>query len=173
MINPLFCGMHISEIAEKEFSYGFDLDERWPSLVLASSETVPAVDAGEWQLAYESCGGFSCDTFYAAVLPLSIRSQIKTVLESIVDERFTTDGLDYFTMMDKQTRAKIREDYLSVLHSVGLSCNEQNLAQLTQALYPVDTTMTNLSILTDDKIDLGTLQVSEGLVIFIVGQNCD
>lgn len=67
---------------------------------LASSETVPAGGAGEWRLASEDCGGFSCDTFYAAVLPLSIRSQIKTVLESIVDERFTTDGLDYFTMMD-------------------------------------------------------------------------
>lgn len=173
MVNPQYCGMNISEITEKEFSYGFDPDERWPSLVLASSETVPAVGAGEWQLAYESCGGFSCDTFYAAVLPLSIRSQIKTILESIVDERFTSDGLDYFNMMDNQTRAEIREAYLSVLHSVGLSCNEQNLKQLTQALYPVDATVKNLSILSEDHIELETLQVSEGLVIFIVGENCD
>lgn len=173
MINPQYCGMNISEITEKEFSYGFDPNERWPSLVLASNETVPAVGAGEWHLAYEDCGGFSCDTFYAAVLPLSIRSQIKTVLESIVDEGFTSDGLDYFNMMDNQTRAEIREAYLSVLHSVGLSCNEQNLKQLTQALYPVDATVKNLSILSVDQIELETLQVSEGLVIFIVGENCD
>jgi hypothetical protein len=173
MINTRYCGMHISEIAEKEFSHGFDPNERWPSLVLASSETVPAVGAGEWRLASEDCGGFYCDTFYAAVLTLSIRSQIKTVLESIVDERFTSDGLDYFNMMDNQARAEIREAYLSVLHGVGLSCNEQNLGQLTQALYPVDATVNNLSILSDDLIELEALQVSEGLVIFIVGENCD
>lgn len=76
-------------------------------------------------------------------------------------------------MMDNQARTKIREAYLSVLHSVGLSCNEQNLKQLTQDLYPVDATEMNLSILSDVQIDLGALQVSEGLVIFIVGQNCD
>ncbi|MCW1829835.1 hypothetical protein OLZ31_23630 [Enterobacter asburiae] len=173
MINIQYCGMHISQIAEEEFGYGFDPNERWPSLVLASSETVPAVGSSEWRLASEDCGGFSCDTFDAAVLPLSIRSQIATVLESIVEERFTSDGLDYFSMMDNQARTKIREAYLSVLHSVGLSCNEQNLKQLTQALYPVDATEMNLSILSDDQIDLGALQVSEGLVIFIVGQNCD
>lgn len=173
MINIQYCGMHISQIAEEEFGYGFDPNERCPSLVLASGETVPAVGSGEWRLASEDCGGFSCDNFYAAVLPLSIRSQIATVLESIVEERFTSDGLDYFSMMDNQARAKIRGAYLSLLHSVGLSCNEQNLKLLTQALYPVDATVTNLSILSNDQIDLGALQVSEGLVIFIVGQNCD
>ncbi|ENH3410656.1 hypothetical protein ABWC92_000858 [Escherichia coli] len=173
MINPQYYGMRISDIAEDKFSLGFDPNERWPSLVLASGETVPAVGAGEWRLASEDCGGFYCDTFYAAVLPLSIRSEMNAVLESIVDERFTTDGLDYFNMMDNQARAEIREAYLSVLQSVGLSCNEQNLAQLTQALYPVDATIDNLSILSDDLIELGTLQVSEGLVIFIVGENCD
>lgn len=107
------------------------------------------------------------------MLPLSIRSQMRSVLESIVEEGFTSDGLDYFNRMDNQTGSKIREAYLSVLHSMGLSCNEQNLEHLTQALYPVDVTVINLSILTDDQIDLGALQISYGLVIFIVGQNCD
>lgn len=173
MIDPNYGGRELADLPDEIFAYGFDPDERWPALVLASVTTVPAVSNEAWQLAIEDCGGFSCDYRAAAVLPLSIRPDMVRVLEQIVEEEFSPDQLDYFTMFDSHQVAAVKRGYLSCLQAAGLSCSQDNLDLLTQALYPVDATPENLAILSGEVIDLSAVAVSHGLVIFIVGQNCD
>ncbi|MBI0472739.1 hypothetical protein WCT78_00165 [Pectobacterium versatile] len=173
MIDPQYGGRELADLPDEIFEYGFDPDERFPALVLASVITVPVGSGESWRLAIEDCGGFSCDYRAAAVLPLSIRPDIVRVLEQIVEEDFSPDRLDYFTMFDSGQVAAVKRGYLTCLQAAGLSCSPDNLDRLTQALYPVDATPENLAILSGESIDLSAIAVSHGLVIFIVGQNCD
>lgn len=173
MIDPLYYGKKMNEIPGDVFWYGFDPDNRWPALVLASVDTVPTGSCEAWRLASEDCGGFSCDSRYAAVLTLSIRPEMARYLETVVDEEFSPEPLDYLNVMDVGKVAAVKNGYLSSLQSAGLSCNQENLELLTQALYPVDATHENLMILSGDSIDLSRIEITKGMVIFIVGANCD
>ena len=172
MIESRYYGSTLASIADPAFRSGFDPDGRWPALVLASIFTVPDGVQDSWQLAVESCGGYSCDERKAAVLPLSIRPEKQGFLTNIADENFSPEPLDYLGMNAGNNDA-VRHGYLACLHAAGLSCSQENLGLLTQALYPVDATPGNLSILSGDHVDLSLFQDRHGLVIFIVGQNCD
>ncbi|MCL6336291.1 hypothetical protein EXT65_21085 [Pectobacterium carotovorum subsp. carotovorum] len=173
MIDPHYGGRELADLPYEVFELGFDPDERFPALVLASVDSIPAECGEGWRLALEDCGGFSCDYLAAAVLPLAIRPDMVRVLEQIVEEDFSPDRLDYFTMFDSDQVAAVKRGYLTCLQAAGLSCSPDNLDRLTQALYPVDATPENLAILSGDAIDLSAFAVSHGLVVFIVGQNCD
>ncbi|MND27433.1 hypothetical protein D3C80_178990 [compost metagenome] len=173
MIDPRYYGKNVKDIPGDAFCYGFDPDERSPALVLASVETVPAGSNGAWRLATENCGGFSCESRDAAVLPLPVRPEMVDFMGKVADEEFSTEPLDYLGMMAPDKVIAVKKGYLSSLHSVGLSCNQDNLELLTQALYPVDATPENVLILSGDSIDLSKVEVPKGLVIFIVGENCD
>lgn len=173
MIDPRYHGKKIEEIPDAAFWPGFDPEERWPALALASLVTVPAGNTEGWLLASESCGGFSCNSCEAAVLPLPVHPEILGFLETVAEEAFSPEPLDYLNMFDAGKVAAVRNGYLSALQSAGLSCNAANLDLFTQALYPVDATPENLRLLTGTDIDLSVTGVSGELVIFIVGQNCD
>ncbi|HDS2526727.1 hypothetical protein [Klebsiella pneumoniae] len=173
MIEPGQHGKNLQDIPEQCFDYGFDREDRWPGLVLASTVTVPNGNTDGWRLATQSCGGFSCDEFQAAVLPLPVRPEMLRFLETVAEEEFSPAPLDYFNMMDAADAAAVKKGYLSCLHRAGLSCSEHNLSLLTQALYPVDATAENMKILVGNCTELAAMKVPGGLTIFIVGQNCD
>ncbi|MGR7074067.1 hypothetical protein ACU62W_24740 [Klebsiella aerogenes] len=100
MIAPGQHGKNLRDIPEQCFDYGFDREDRWPGLVLASTVTVPNGNTDGWRLATQSCGGFSCNEFQAAVLPLPVRPEMLRFLESVAEEEFSPAPLDYFNMMD-------------------------------------------------------------------------
>ncbi|HBM3184923.1 TPA: hypothetical protein LVM22_001188 [Klebsiella oxytoca] len=164
-------GMNIGDIPENEFMEGFDPDERYPALVLASVLRVPADADNNWRLATEDCGGFACYTLDAAVLPLSIKPEMQNVLADIVDEKFSDSDLDYYSvMMSPEERLQVQNNYLECLQAAGLTCDSEYITLLQQALYPVDATPENIQRLTTDNIGV---QLTNELVLFIVGQNCD
>ena len=117
--------------------------------------------------------GKSCNQFQAAVLPLKILPQKIVVLEQVADEAFCPKSLDYFNFDSDEVRQCIRRDYQSFVMSAGLTCSDDNALLLTQPLYPLDASESNLRALTSDQINLDRLNVSNGLVLFVVGVNCD
>ncbi|MFW2618263.1 hypothetical protein ACN2AY_26780, partial [Klebsiella pneumoniae] len=88
MIAPGQHGKNLRDIPEQCFDYGFDREDRWPGLVLASTVTVPNGNTDGWRLATQSCGGFSCNEFQAAVLPLPVRPEMLRFLETVAEEEF-------------------------------------------------------------------------------------
>jgi hypothetical protein len=60
-----------------------------------------------------------------------------------------------------------------ICYVCGLTCSDDNALLLTQPLYPLDASESNLRALTSDQINLDRLNVSNGLVLFVVGVNCD
>lgn len=178
MIADKFLGVELAGIPNEELHHGFDdpslMDQRFPSLVLAGTNKVP-MHASEWFLAKQDCDGFGCGDKKAAILPLSIKPEIKVRLTNIANENFAGgDGLDYFAIMPTGDVEAIKASYLSTLMELNLTCSERLLKLLTQALYPVDATKENLAIITDDLVDID-LYSENGceLCIFIVGENCD
>jgi hypothetical protein len=71
-IEPFLYGRNISDISEKHFAPWFCPNDEYPVLVLASTITVPDSPSQDWFLGEEQCGGYSCNQFQAAVLPLKI-----------------------------------------------------------------------------------------------------
>lgn len=172
-INSHFYGEAIADIHENHFSPWFCPYDDAPALVLASVQTVPCFPSQDWFLGYEQCDGHGCNHFFAAVLPLKIIPQKLKVLERIASEDFCPDTLDYFCREDDVVKNRIRKDYQSFVRAAGLTCSDSNAAMLTQPLYPLDATESNLKALTSDSIDLKTPGVGAGLVLLIVGSNCD
>lgn len=177
MIEKIYLGKSLDHIPIELFRYSFDSpslqNQRFPGLVLASLEYVPHVGFN-WFLAYEDCGGMSCDTTYAAILPLEIREDIHDAITRIAEEEFAGEGgLDYFSVENEDKREEIKRAYMNSLGKIGLTCSAELLAGLTQALYPVDATYENLRILSNTDVDLDCFININGLVIYIVGANCD
>lgn len=173
MIDSKFHGQRIKNIPIKNFTYGFDPQERFPALVLATTLRVPVDIDESWNLAEEGCDGFGCNSRLAATRPLQIRPEREAGLITVVHEDFEPRGLDYFQMMAPDQNQAIRERYLAHISAIGLTCSPGNLATLTQALYPVDATHNNLQLLSDENIELLKLSGNGDLVIYIVGCNCD
>lgn len=113
MIAPGQHGKNLRDIPEQCFDYGFDREDRWPGLVLASTVTVPNGNTDGWRLATQSCGGFSCNEFQAAVLPLPVRPEMLRFLETVAEEEFSPAPLDYFNMMDAADAAAVKKGYPS------------------------------------------------------------
>ncbi len=112
MIAPGQHGKNLRDIPEQCFDYGFDREDRWPGLVLASTVTVPNGNTDGWRLATQSCGGFSCNEFQAAVLPLPVRPEMRRFLETVAEEEFSPAPLDYFNMMDAADAAAVKKALL-------------------------------------------------------------
>jgi hypothetical protein len=172
----IFTNMDINKIPENNFKYGFDsfMDDldHYPSLVIATTDLSTIKNQDGWFLAYNDCGGFSCDTKKAAVYPLNIRLGIINELLSIAEEDFTKgESLDHYNLMGKVDKQKIINGYLHRVSSLGLTCSSNSLELLTQALYPLDMTKENLAILSSDKID--DINTDGCWNIYIVGDNCD
>ncbi|QFT57070.1 hypothetical protein [Microbulbifer sp. THAF38] len=178
MIESEFFGIDLDKIPSEKFYHGFDdpslLDQRCPSLVIAAIKKVPS-KAPDWFLATQDCDGFGCGSKSAAILPLTIRTEVKDDLIKIVNEDFAGEsGLDYFQVMAKDKATDIREAYLTAINNIGLSCSKELSDLLTQALYPIDATTENLRTLSGDQVDLNSLvKECTDLCIFIVGDNCD
>lgn len=177
MIDTVYLGKTLDQVPEREFVSGFDdpslIDQRFPGLVLASTSKIPLL-ANEWFLAYQDCGGFSCNSQYAAILPLEINSTVINALKRVVDEEFAGEGgLSYFGVYENELKVKIKNQYLDVLSQMGLTCADDLLDSLTQALYPIDATIDNLRLLSTTEVNLDELNNIKGLVIYIVGENCD
>lgn len=172
-IPPILYGRNISDISEKHFAPWFCHDDQYPALVLASTKIVPESPSQDWFLGEEQCGGHSCNQFPAAVLPLQIMPQKHGMLESIADEAFEPRSLDYFNCAGDEEQKRVRLNYQSYVISLGLTCSDENALLLTQALYPLDATGANLRALTTEQTDLRSLNVTTGLVLFVVGVNCD
>lgn len=173
MIDCKFHGQRIKNISFKNFTYGFEEQDRYPGLVLASLNTVPLNVSDDWILATNDCGGMSCNSCEAAILELTIRTEMLPFLEYIAGERFSPKPLDYFSMMDESMTETVREGYRGYLRQVGLTCNDENINLLTQALYPIDATADNVLKLSDQQVDISNVNVKNGLVLFIVGVSCD
>ncbi|EIV6184302.1 TPA: hypothetical protein ACTZGK_004101 [Raoultella planticola] len=172
-IEPFLYGRNISDISEKHFAPWFCPNDEYPVLVLASTITVPDSPSQDWFLGEEQCGGYSCNQFQAAVLPLKILPEKIVLLEQVAGEVFCPKSLDYFNFDSDEVRQCIRRDYQSFVMSAGLTCSDDNALLLTQPLYPLDASESNLRALTSDQINLDRLNVSNGLVLFVVGVNCD
>lgn len=173
IIEPFLYGRNIADISAKHFAAWFCPYDEYPALVLASTKTVPVSPSQEWFLGEEQCGGYCCNQFSAAVFPLKILPLKVAVLEKIAGEEFYPDSLDYFNSYSNELQHRIRQDYQSFVMSAGLTCSDSNALLLTQPLYPLDATESNLRALTSDQIDLDSLNVSDGLVLFLLGVNCD
>ncbi|OCJ37342.1 hypothetical protein [Serratia sp. 14-2641] len=173
MIDDRFLGVPFKSIPDRYFHYGFEQQDRYPGLVLASLNTVPLNVGHEWILASNECGGFSCNSCEAAILSLLIRPEALSILENIANEKFSPEPLDYFNIKNEPMTNTVIEGYRDYLRQVGLTCNDDNLNLLTQALYPVDATRANLQLLSDGKVDLEQFTGNGDLVIYIVGINCD
>lgn len=177
MIDATLLGRPLRDLSRDAFHHGFDdpdlLDQRCPSLVLASLDVIP-LNASNWFLAAQDCGGFRCNVKPAAILPLPIRATILKSLQGITDESFAGEGgLDYFESENHMDRQFIVQQYVNLLESLCLTCSKDLIGELTQALYPVDATYENLRVLTDAEIDLESLDDNCRIAIFIVGENCD
>lgn len=177
MIEQQYFGKLIHQVPDDAFSIGFDdsslRDQRFPALVLATTERVPASGA-EWFLAIQDCGGISCNSLSAAILPLEIKPSIRQALTGIVEENFAGQrSLDQFALAPDSERVAVKEQYLAALREIGITCSEELLNKLTQALYPVDATRSNLQALTTTEVDIESLYGTKDLVIYIVGENCD
>nr|QJX12085.1 hypothetical protein [Klebsiella pneumoniae] len=94
-------------------------------------------------------------------------------LELIADEEFEPRSLDYFNSACDEEQKRVRLNYQSFVISHGLTCSDENALLLTQTLYPLDATDANLRALTTEQINLRSLNVATGLVLFVVGVNCD
>lgn len=177
MIDSAYLGQPVDGIDESRFSYGFDdpslLDQRYPSLVLASLERVPR-NAESWFLASQDCGGFACDQEFGAILPMSIRPEMLDQLSAIANEDFAGDGgLDYYGVSSKATQKAIQAGYIESVTRIGLTCpTGLAVEHLTQALYPIEVTEQNIQALTTDQVRLDRY-ADVDLMIFIVGENCD
>lgn len=172
-IPPILYGRNISDISEKHFVPWYCHDDQYPALVLASTKIVPESPTDNWFLGEEQCGGHSCYQFRAAVQPLKIMPQKRGVLELIADEEFEPGSLDYFNCAGHEEQKRVRLNYQSFVMSLGLTCSDENALLLTQTLYPLDADEANLKALTTERICLSSLKVTTGLVIFVVGVNCD
>ncbi|MFV7771698.1 hypothetical protein [Shewanella marisflavi] len=179
MIEEQYLGKTLQSIPSQVFHSGFDDPscgvQRYPALVIASTEVVPP-SAMNWFLAEQDCGAFGSFVKFksAAIFPLAIRPCIHDILTNIVDEEFAGEsGLDYFSCESPDEQKRIQDSYLAVLANAGLSCSNVIVNELTQALYPVDATRENLSILSDDSFDFDAVNGINGLTIYIVGRNSD
>ncbi|SLS86307.1 hypothetical protein [Klebsiella pneumoniae] len=174
-IAPILFGRNIANISEKHFTPWFCPYDHYPGLVLASTITVSYSPSPDWFLGEEQCGGHSCNQFRAAIKPLQIipQSQVQGDLELIASEGFEPGTLDYFSLADDEVQKRVRLNYQSFVMNLGLTCSDENVLLLTQPLYPLDATESNLRALTTDQTCLSGLTDTTGLVIFVVGVNCD
>ena len=155
----------VSAFENRRFDTPNTAEERYPGLVLASDTIIPK-EAMDWYLQSTAYMGYSIMGKYAAIKPLSIKSSIESLLQNIVDETFEVDNLGYAT-----SQADL-SSYESFISEFDLTYSKEKSGELRQALYPLDATQHNLSILTDDEIDL-SLYDDVDLKIYIVGENCD
>lgn len=170
MIKVEYLGKSIKSIPVEEFeNCRFDDpsngDERYPGLALVSVDIVPK-NAHDWFLQCTAHMGYSIMPKYAAIKPLSIKSSIEPLLRRIVEEEFEESNLGYGTTEAEYT------NYTNMIEKHGLTYTRSKSGELRQALYPLDATQSNLSILTHDDIDLFNYE-DVNLLIYVVGENCD
>ena len=172
-----FAGRLVRDIPDSCFSWGFehphDIDNYDPKLVLAATLKVPNATEG-WLLATETCGGFGCYQKDAAIRVLEIQPGMKAFLQHIVDEEWYEDSLDCEGMCLPSSKAV--KAYNAELAKVGLTFSaEESCAALTQALYPIDPTPANIELLSSTELSLKQIDPLHecGLVLYIVGDNCD
>ena len=147
------------------------LDNDLPTVVLFSEKEIKG-DGWE-MLRPHSCGGFSCYSLEGWAYLIPVRSELHPFISSVTDEEFCANCSN--TSMDYSgSHAELREQqsaYCAYVGQYGLTVNEDVLARLQQAAYPLDATSDNLRILTgDDK--LSKMQL-DGLRVLILGHNCD
>ncbi|MGB3251630.1 hypothetical protein [Buttiauxella gaviniae] len=168
MIETRFRGKPVSSIPEEAFTSGFTITDCYPTLVLASVDTVPTLADEHWRLAYEQASGHYCNTFFFAVRELTIRPELMAAVRGIADDAYTLENMAYFESLSFERKEAARNDYLNNLGNCGLTCSAHYLSQLTQTLYPVDATPDNLRKLSAENIDLTALP-ADGLVLFVTG----
>lgn len=169
-------GQKIEAIQDAKMWVAFDnpnIDSDKPTLVLAATEQVPSNTDG-WMLATQTCGGFGCYQTDAAIMLLSIKPEIMDSIQHIVDEEWYPDSLDYEGVCSPESEPV--KSYLHELAKIGLTFNALGSdIRLSQALYPVDAVQSNLDILTADQVNLKEIDPNDecGLIIYLVGDNCD
>lgn len=140
-------------------------DEDGPVAVLLSDE--PQSGDGWLEVRSHACGGFACNYYdgYAFILPLL--ADQKSLINAIAFERFC--ALE--TCLDYEVTSEDRVAYKAFLVEHGLSVSDEILADLTQAIYPLDASSANLEKLTGltslPGIDLTNLRIA------VLGDNCD
>ena len=148
-----------------------NLENNWPTAILYSPQQ-PIGDGWE-QLLGHSCGGFSCDYLDGWAYLLSLCTRAEPIVSAIAEEQFCKEcentsmdyrgGLDFFREQ--------QEAYRRFLGCHGLTVSDEGLASLKQAAYPLDATQSNLQILVrGNRVPAFPL---DGLMIFVLGDNCD
>ncbi len=135
-----------------------------PVTVLLSS--LPREGAGWLAVSAHACGGFSRRSLdgYAYILP--ILPAMQETIDDILFEQFLSDitkGLDAGAGDPERTQ------YRAFLQRHGLTISDQNLASLTQAVYPMDASEKNLLALTGSATVKGIALA--GLQIAVLGEN--
>ncbi|WP_210467370.1 hypothetical protein [Vibrio crassostreae] len=169
-------GQKIEAVQDAKMWVSFDnpnVDTDKPTLVLAATRQIPSNTDG-WILATQTCGGFGCYQTDAAIMLLSIKPEMMNSIQRIVDEDWYKDSLDYegFCLPESEPV----KAYIHELAKIGITFNALGSGvRLSQALYPVDAVQFNLDILTHDQISLKEIDPNGecGLIIFMVGDNCD
>ena len=145
-----------------------NLENERPTAVLLS--TVPQTGPGWEALVCHSCGGFDCYRLdgWAYLLPLC--AVVEPMVLGITDEQFCAGcenpRMDYPFGHQEQQAA-----YRAFVGQSGLTVSDDALATLKQAAYPLDATLDNLNILVGDNPTPS--MPLDGLVILILGHNCD
>lgn len=160
-----------------------------PIAIIACVLAVPAAAAsGGWYSRQIQCGGFVCDqwtVFGRGLLALAeppwsqaeMDVPVIRLLANLWDEEFADeDGLSYGVSKEAT------DAYVELLRANGLSADSvadgSSPVQLKQAVYPIDATDGNLTVLTDGRhISVTSLLEDDpvrcGAVIIVIGQNRD
>lgn len=141
-------------------------DPTLPVTVLLSS--VPQEGAGWQALKQHVCGGFSRQTFDAAIYVLKVLPAMQEMIDDILFEQFLGDiskGLDD-GVSDRQ-----RSEYRAFLLRHGVTVSDTNLSALRQAVYPMDASEKNLQALVG-KASIKGISL-DGLQIAVLGDNCN
>lgn len=146
-------------------------DNGLPTAVLFS--TTSMTEEGWERLNGHSCGGFSCDELDGWVCLLPLCAEIEPMVAAIAEESFcegcANQSMDYFG-----GHSEFREQqaaYRTFVGQSGLTVSDALLANLKQAAYPLDATLSNLQVLVGDN-PMPAMPL-DGLVVLVLGHNCD